>query len=94
MADLEQRMKDAGMMSIDEMLEKSPLGKFNAHAGVTDLESFEEWIQMRRKEFLTMQAKMMLDNKDGDELFEWVVSHAAVLGEVIANFRQAVGREP
>ena len=46
MADLAQRMKDAGMMSIDEMLEKSPLGKFNAHAGVTDLESFEEWIQI------------------------------------------------
>jgi len=93
MPDLAQRMKEAGMMSIEEMLGKSPLGKFNAHAGVTDLERFEEWIQMRRREFIAMQARMTLDKQEDDEMYEWVIAHNAVLGEVIANFRQATGRE-
>jgi len=94
MGDLDQRMKDAGMLSIAEMMERSPLGKFSAHAGVDDLKSFEQWLMMRRKEFLTIQARMMLDKKEDDELFEWVLSHSAVLGEVAANFRQATGRNP
>ena len=93
MPDLAQRMKDAGMMSIEEMLEKSPLGKFNAHVGVTDLKKFEEWIQMRRREFTSMQARMTLDKQEDDEMYEWVVAHNAALGEVMANFRQATGRE-
>ena len=38
---LDERMRAAGMMPLSEMLEKSPLGKFSAHAGVTDLASFE-----------------------------------------------------
>ena len=75
------------------MLERSPLGKFQSHAGVTDLDKFEEWVQMRRREFISMQARMMLDKQEDDEMFEWVITHRAVLGEVIANFRQATGRE-
>lgn len=94
MADLAERMKAAGMLSIEQMLESVPFGSFIAHAGVTDLEKFEEWIQMRRKEFLTMQARMTLDKQEDDEMFEWVLSHCAVLGEVMANFRQATGRKP
>ncbi|AJF08219.1 hypothetical protein [Geoalkalibacter subterraneus] len=91
---LDERMKAAGMMPVSEMLEKDPLGKFAAHAGVTDLESFEQWIQQRRAEFLRMQAQMTLDGEEKDEMFEWVVAHNAVLAEVIANFRQATGRTP
>lgn len=91
---LDERMKEAGMMPVSEILERSPLGKFSAHAGVTDLESFERWVQHRREEFLKMQAQMTLDGNEKDELFEWVVAHNAVLGEVIANFRQATGRQP
>jgi hypothetical protein len=94
MVTLDERMKKAGMLSIEQMLERSPLGAFSAHAGVTDLEKFEEWIQMRRKEFLSMQARMTLDKQEDDEMFEWVLAHCAVLGEVIANFRQATGRRP
>lgn len=93
MSNLDERMKAAGMLSIQDMLEKAPLGAFSAHAGVVDLESFEEWIQMRREEFLRMQARMTLDKQE-DEMFEWVLSHVAVLGEVMANFRQATGRKP
>lgn len=91
---LDERMKAAGMMPVSEMLERSPLGAFSAHTGVTDLDSFEQWLQMRREEFLRMQARMTLDGEEKDEMFEWVVAHSAVLGEVMANFRQATGRAP
>lgn len=91
---LNERMKEAGMMPVAEMLERSSLGRFSAHAGVTDLESFEQWIQQQRKEFLQMQARMTLDGEEENELFEWVVPHNAVLGAVMANFRQATGRAP
>jgi len=92
MDELDKRMAEAGMVPVSQMLEASSLGKFSAHAGVTDLNKFEDWIQMRRKEFLSLQGKLMLDKKEDDEMFEWVVAHNAVLGEVIANFRQATGR--
>lgn len=90
--DLAARMKAAGMMSIESMLATSPM--FSAHAGVTDLNKFEEWLQMKREEYLKQQALMMLDKKEEDEMFEWVLSHSSVLGEVVANFRQATGRNP
>lgn len=94
-SDLDARMLAAGMMPVSKMLESSALNKFFAHAGVTDLESFEQWIQMQRKEFISMQARMTLDGKEEeDDLYEWVVAHNAVLGAVMANFRQATGRKP
>lgn len=49
---------------------------------------------MRREEFLKMQAEMVLGDAMSGEMYEWVVAHNAVLGEVIANFRKATGRKP
>ena len=94
MSDLDKRMSEAGMMPVSEMLERSILGDFQANADVKDLESFEEWIQMRREEFLKMQAEMVLGDAMSGEMYEWIVAHNAVLGEVIANFRKATGRKP
>jgi len=91
---LAQRMKEAGMMSIEEMVGNTPLSAMRAHRGVTDLEKFEEWLIMRRKEFLSMQIGMTLDKKEDDEMYEWTLAHSAVFAEVLANFRQATGRKP
>ena len=93
MSDLDKRMKEAGMMSVTEMLENNPLGKFSVHAGVNDLETFEKWLLMRKEEFIGMQARMTLDDKEDDELFEWVIAHNAVFSEVLANFRAAKEHE-
>jgi hypothetical protein len=92
MENLPERMKAAGMFSIEQMLNPTPMDRLHAHAGVTDLKSFEEWLQMRRKEFITMQARMTLDGDDKIEMFEWVLAHNAVLSEVMANFRQATNK--
>ena len=89
MKSLDERMKEAGMLPVSEMMEQNIAGKFAQHANVTDLKSFENWLVMRRKEYIKMQAEMTLDGKTKDELFEWVVAHNAVFGEVLANFKKA-----
>ena len=87
--DLDARMKAAGMMTIPEMLENPPLTVFHVHAGVTDLASFERWLEMEWQSYMTQQAELQLDNREDDDLFEWVVAHSAVFSSVLINFRAA-----
>lgn len=86
---LAARMKAAGMYSVDELLSGTPIDRFLVHNGVTDLASFGHWIEMKRREYVSAQAKLSLDKQDGDPIFEWTVSHAAVFGEVMVNFKAA-----
>jgi len=86
---LDSRMREAGMMPLSEMLVSIPLGKWLTHTGVNDMNSFEAWLNMRREEMLRMQVTMELDKREDDELYEWVIAHAAVFTEVICNFRAA-----
>ena len=92
--DLDSRMLEAGMIPISEMLEKNGLGYFGVHATVNNLESFEWWLKMRYEEMLRARMRLELDKQEKDEMFEWYFSYAAALGEVLANFRVATGREP
>jgi hypothetical protein len=89
--DLDKRMKEAGMMSLTEMLKKHPGNLFMVHAEMSNLEFFREWLHSRHKEFLSMQAEMELNtSSETNELYEWIIAHAAVFGEVIANFDAAI----
>lgn len=93
-ADLDTRMKAAGMMTIDQVLStNNPINRFMAHSGVTDIKSFEQWLEMRHREFAHMRVKYELDRETKDELYEWVLAHSGALGEVIVNFRKATGNQ-
>jgi hypothetical protein len=89
---LSARMKAAGMYSIEEMLaEGKPIDKWMASTEVQDLPSFEAWLLRRYREFVTMQARYKLGDKDkGDELYEWVNAHVGSFADVLANFRAAL----
>lgn len=88
--DLDQRMKAAGMLSVAELLAGAPLDAFMKHAGVNDLATFAEWLEMRRGECIRMHARYDLGERDkGDDLYEWTIAHAAVFNEVHINFRAA-----
>ncbi|RJG10971.1 hypothetical protein D3879_14935 [Pseudomonas cavernicola] len=89
--DLESRMKAAGMLSVTELLAGAPIDAFVKHAGVNDLATFGQWLEMKRKEYVSLQARFTLDKREDDELYEWVVAHAAVFGEVHINFKSAAG---
>lgn len=86
---LADRMRAAGMMTIEEMLAGAPLDRFMKHAGVSDLETYGQWLEMKCREFLTMQAKRDLDKEPEDDMYEWVLAHAAVFQEARINFKAA-----
>lgn len=86
-AELDEQLKSAGMITLSECLESNPLGSYALHKGVDNLERFEEWLDMRFTEMMKMKSRMLLDKKDDSELFEWVLAHAAVLGEIRNQFK-------
>ena len=87
---IDEELKEAGMLTVSELMAGQPIDGFKAHNGVTDLRKFGEWLDMRTKEMLGMRARMELDKKDDTELFEWVLSHCAILQEVRINFNVAL----
>ena len=58
--ELDDKMKKAGMIPVSEILKNHPTNPFIVDAGMKDLEFFREWLHMRHKEYVTMQAKMII----------------------------------
>lgn len=88
-ATLDERMVAAGMYSVAQVLAGKPLDAFIRHAGVSDLRTYEQWLDMKRAGFVKLQARLELAGREHDELYEWVMSHAAAFSEVAINFRAA-----
>ena len=87
---LNEELKAAGLLSISELMNGQPTDAFQVHAGVNDLASFKQWLDMRTEEMLKMKARMMLDKREDSDLYEWVLSHCAVFNEVRVNLNAAV----
>jgi hypothetical protein len=83
---LDHQMKMAGMIPLSQMLKDNPLDKFTLHKGVDTLELFEKWLNMRFEEMMKLKMKMILDKKEDKDMFEWILSHAYVLGEIRTQF--------
>ncbi|ELQ8317482.1 hypothetical protein R2571_006381 [Pseudomonas aeruginosa] len=88
-ARLDERLEAAGMLTVAHILAGAPLDAFIRHAGVHDFASFGQWLEMRRAESVRLQARFALEKRDDDELYEWVIAHAAAFSEVAINFRAA-----
>ncbi|MGX1904008.1 hypothetical protein ACWIVX_19065 [Enterobacter asburiae] len=88
--DIDARMKNAGMLSAAEIIAGQPNDAFMKHAGVVDLSSLLKWAEMRRAEFLRMQAKYELGDNQKDDMYEWVISHVAAFSELHVNLRAAM----
>lgn len=89
---LDERLKAAGMLTVAEILAGAPLDAFIRHAGVNDLATFGQWLERRRAETVRMQSRFVLENREDDELYEWVVAHAAAFSEASINFRAACAK--
>ena len=88
--DLGARMKAAGMHSIDEMLAGTPMDTFVRNNSVVNLDTFGQWLEMKRREYITMQATLALDKHEDDEMFGWVLAHNSVFSEAHVNFKAAI----
>lgn len=86
---LDEQLKAAGMLTVTELMNGSPMDGFMVNAGVDDLDTFSQWLEMRTEEMLKMKASMILKGREDDDLYEWVLSHCAILNEVRLNFNAA-----
>lgn len=93
MSDLEERMKEAGMMTIEEMLGETPIDHWMTDTYVEDLPTFEKWIVSKREEYTRMFARYTLDKKEDGEMYEWILAHKAVFDSVCIHFRKAISNE-
>ena len=90
---LDQRMQACGMFSVSELLEGSAIDIWTAHTGVKDLETFEDWLEMKRRHYDTLRGRYETGEKSkGDELYEWVFAHSGVFTEVHVNFKAMKAR--
>lgn len=89
-AALSDRLKAAGMITVEQILAGTPMDAFLKHAGVCDLDTFSQWVEMRRAEYLKMHARFALEKREDDELFDWITAHTAAFGEVMINFKAAM----
>lgn len=89
-AELNAELKARGMFSLEEMMHPEPnkLDAFMAHTGVSDYDTFGEWLEKRRREMLMMRLKYELSDTQ-DEMYEWVLAHSGALNEVWSNWKQA-----
>lgn len=88
---LGERMKAAGMFTVDEMMGVTPLTRWKVQVGMTDLDAFSEWLDRKASEYLRMKAAYDLGDKDDeDDLYEWVLAHAGAFSSIRENFRAAI----
>jgi hypothetical protein len=89
---LDERMKAANMLSVAHVLAGGLLDGVRTHAGVHNLDTFRQWLEMRRGEIIRMYAPYDLGEKSmDDDMYEWVLAHSAVFAEVHINFKAAIG---
>lgn len=86
--DLSARMKAAGMLSLEEMLAGNIMGKLSTHVGVTDFSSLQEWAEKQHEKYVRMRMRYELGDEPEDDLYEWVLAHAAVFGTVVDHLRK------
>lgn len=92
-ADLDQRMKDAGMIPVSELIRGTPIDKWRVHTGVQDIESFGKYVAMKHREYAIMFSGYELGDKPkDDEMYEWVLGHYAAFCDIHVNFRAALER--
>lgn len=85
--EIDKALTEMGMLTASQMINGNPIMR---HAGVCDMDTFGQWLNMRHKELLRMKTGMLVDGKDKGELYEWVMAHHAAFSEVLVNFNSAI----
>jgi hypothetical protein len=90
---LDERMKSCGMFSVSELIEGSAIDASAAHSGVHNLETFEDWLVMKRRHYDTLRGRYETGEKSKDDgMYEWVFAHSGVFSEVHINFKAMKAR--
>lgn len=91
MSNLDDLMKEAGMISIDDLTDLNkqlPLDFFSAHVGVRDYDTFEQWFIMEYRSALKVKACYDLGEwEDDDNATEHAEGHCRAFGEIFSNWK-------
>ena len=89
--DLDARMRAAGMIPIaDHLAGNTPMAAWKVRPDMTDLDTFERWVEHQTAEYIRMQARYDLGESDmNDELYEWILARASAFHELLLNLRAA-----
>lgn len=90
--DLDGRLRAAGMFSVADLMSGVPIDAFLSHAGMRDIKSFSEWVEMRCGEYLRLKAYREIEGRTNDDMYEWIEAHAAVFREVHVNLKAAMAQ--
>lgn len=88
---LDQKLRDAGMVTVAELMAGSMLDGFIKHNQVNDIPSLFSWVEMRRSQFALRKIPYDLGEKDeSDDMYEWILAHYAVFTEIHINMKEAL----
>lgn len=90
--ELAERMKAAGMITIDEAINGGPMDLFLSHTGVRDMETYGQWLEMRRRELVKQVAchdlKIHVLN---DDVLDFILGQSYAVGCAHINLKRANG---
>lgn len=89
--DIEEEMKKAGMIPLDDILSGESASKYETHVGVTDIERFSDWLTRKREEYIRMRIKQ--EFKKNDDLYDFVLGKTSAYNEIWLNFRKGTKNE-
>jgi len=85
--ELSKRMKEAGMIPLNDILSgKSLLGGFDIQVGMDSLEAFEAWLKRKQESYTRSRISMELDKNTDHELYEWILAHQAAFHSIYQHF--------
>jgi len=84
---LDVKLKALGLTPLSNILKGKP-NPLTLHRGVDSLDAFEKWLNMRYEECMRMKAQFIVEGREDDELYEWVLAHAHTFEEVLGNYNQ------
>ena len=85
---IDEKLKKAGLLTVDEIMSGQQLDGFIKDVGVKNLVTFKQWLDSRVEEMLKLKVRLII-NKDDPELLEWVSAHCAAFYEVRVNLNAA-----
>ena len=98
--DIDYKLKVKGLLSVEDILTKEqPLDKFKVHAGMKNLDTFQEYLFMKLKEINYFKADYgILKNPQvysmkgqEDNLHDFLLGKASAYQDIYLNFMKAQG---
>lgn len=92
--DVNQHLRDRGMLTVEQQCEPGPLEGFMAHSSVRSLESLEQWCRMERETYLYLKSAYDIGRtRMSHTRYEEIINILSWLHQFHANVRQVIASQ-